>query len=260
MPQPYSPIAGFVGRESCRDNDRAHVEGKILRALQTNRHHEIADVTCLRRQFGIGIENDVLVAPNLLEQVCDDLGAMLMVGAHPTDLRGPSARLALALDDKDRQSHSSERECGAHAGHAGADHQNAFLGFDPDGGEGVCQSRLGHSGAHKVDAFRRGAGFVALVHPGALLAEIAVNVLVGIQTGAFRHGAEGEHVKFRRTRGDDEAVQFLFPDLVDHLLLRRIRAGEQMCPRDLDVRFVCQRLRDVLHITWSEMFPPQWHT
>ena len=198
---------------------------------------------------------------NLLQQVGDDLRAVLVVRAHAPDLRRPAAGLAFALDDEDRQSHACERERGAHAGHAGSDNQNARLGFYPHRGQGCRQGGLGHAGAHDVDALQRGAELVTRVHPGALFAQIDVNVLVGIQPGAFRHGAEREHVKLRGTRGDDQAIQLLFLDLVDHLLLRSIRAGEQMCPRDLDFRFASGASSATsFTFTWSEMFPPQWQT
>ena len=99
------------------------------------------------------------------------------------------------------------------------------------------QSTLGHTGANKVDSLLRGTDFVTRVRPGALFTQIDMNVLVGIQPGTFGHGAEREHVKFRGTRGDDQAIQILLLDLADHFLLRSIRAGEHMCARDLDARF-----------------------
>ena len=129
------------------------------------------------------------------------------------------------------------------------------------GGQRGGQRGLGHAGAHDVDALERGARLVAGMHPGALLAQIDVHVLVGVQPGALRHGAEREHVKLRGARGDDEAIQLLFLDLVDHLLLRSIRAGEQMRPRDLDFRFASRASSATsFTFTWSEMFPPQWQT
>src|SRR5664280_1286924 len=55
-----------------------------------------------------------------------------------------------------------------------------------------------------------------------------------ISASPLRHLAEGRRVQSGRARGDDHAVERVLADVVDDLLLGRIRAGEHRSPGHAD--------------------------
>ena len=81
------------------------------------------------------------------------------------------------------------------------------------------------------------------VDPRALLADVDLGVLVGVEPGPLGDAAEGVHVELRRARGDHEAVELLLLDVALHVLLGRVGAGEHHLARDDDARLALGRRR-----------------
>ncbi len=103
-------------------------------------------------------------------------------------------------------------------------------------------------GPHQLDRLARGALVVVGVRPRALLADIHLRVLVGIEPGSLRHLAEGLCVQLGRAGGHDHPVQLVILDVRHDLLLGRVRAREHGRAGDLDPGLVLDGLDHPLDI------------
>jgi len=112
----------------------------------------------------------------------------------------------------------------------------------------VVSTTIGSSGAlsrgppdhapHQADGLGRGALVVVGVGPRALLADVGLVVLVGVEAGPLRYAAECHDVELGRAGGDDEAVEVLRHDVGFHLGLAGVGAGEDGRLCDDDPRLV----------------------
>ena len=64
------------------------------------------------------------------------------------------------------------------------------------------------------------------VGPGTLFADVDLDILEGVEPGPRGHVAEGHQVQFGRTGSHDHTVQALLLDVLDHVVLRGVGAGE----------------------------------
>ncbi len=186
----------------------------------------VAEAAGLGDDLRVREHGDVGSRAYLLDEVVDELAAVLRVRIHLAEAADPAAELGFLLDEEHREADLGEAEGGAQAGDAAADHERARGRLHDDRLERRGQPRPGDAGADEPDRLARGARLVVRVRPGALLADVHLRVLVRVQAGALGHAAEGEGVQLRRAGGDDEAVELLLLDVPHDLLLRRVRAGE----------------------------------
>ncbi len=84
--------------------------------------------------------------------------------------------------------------------------------------------------------------------PGALLPEVHLDVLIGIEASALDHGPEGEEMELGRAGSDDKTVDVVVPYFVDHLLLGGVGTGEHVGPGHHYSRLVLDALSYLLNI------------
>ena len=118
--------------------------------------------------------------------------------------------------------------------------------LDDDRLERLREARAVDAGAHEAHRLLGRALVVVGVRPGALLADVDLGVLEGVQAGALGDVAEGDGVELGRARGDDQPVEALLVDVLHDLLLGRVRAGEHRRAGDDDVVVV-----STASTTWS---------
>ena len=114
--------------------------------------------------------------------------------------------------------------------------------------ERLRAERLLDPAAHEADRLAGGALLVVRMRPRALLPDVDLHVLEGIHAGALRDVAEGHEMELRRTGGDDHAVELLLLDVLHHLLLRGVGAGEERRLRDRDAELLLDRLADLVDV------------
>ena len=89
---------------------------------------------------------------------------------------------------------------------------------------------------------------IVRVGPRDLFADIRLVVLVGVHAGALGDAAERDDVELGRARGDDQAVEIVGLDVVLHLLLPGVRAGEDGVLGNDDAGFILDGVDDRLDI------------
>jgi hypothetical protein len=112
------------------------------------------------------------------------------------------------------------------AGSFSTDDQHALDRGDADRIERLLAHGLLDAGAHQIGRLAGGALVVVGVGPGALLADIDLHILEGVEPRPRRHVAERRQVQLGRAGGDDHAVEPLLLDVLDHVVLRGVGAGE----------------------------------
>ncbi len=186
----------------------------------------VAEAPGLADQLGAGEDRDGRALPDLGDEARDQIAAGPLVRKHRPQAPHPAAELGLALDEGDAEADVRQPDGRAQPGDAAADHQRAGSRLDADGLEGHRRPGLGDAGADEADGLAGRPHRVVAVGPGVLLADVDLGVLEGVQPGAPGDAAEGEQVQLGRARRDDQPIEALFLDLLDHVVLTTVGARE----------------------------------
>ena len=100
----------------------------------------------------------------------------------------------------------------------------------------------------KMNGLFRCALLIVGMRPGTLLAQIHLHVLVRIQSGPFSHAAKSMQVEGGAQEATTRPSSLGVFNVVDHLLLRRIRAGKHVRPGNDNPGFRGDFLPDFFHI------------
>ena len=153
-----------------------------------------------------------------------------------------------ALHQVDRQADIGQSQGGPQAGDAPAYDHRRRDGVHHYGVEGFGEARAGDTGAHQSRRLLGGSRVIVGVRPRALLADVHLRVLIGIEAGALGDLAEGEGMQLGRARSHDDAVELLLLDVVHDLLLGGVGAGEHGRAGHDHARFVRHGGDDVVHL------------
>ncbi len=100
----------------------------------------------------------------------------------------------------------------------------------------------------EMNGFFGRALLIVSMRPGALLAQIHLHILIRIQPGPLGHSPKGMHVEGGCAGRDHEPIQLGAPDVLDHLLLRSIGAGEHVGPGNSNPGLPGNFLPDLFHV------------
>jgi hypothetical protein len=99
-----------------------------------------------------------------------------------------------------------------------------------------------------MNSFFRCPFLIVGMRPGTLLTQVHLRILVAIQAGPFSHTTESMHVEGGCAGRYDEAIQPGGSNVVNHLLLCRIRTGEHVSPGNDNAGFRGDLFPDLFHI------------
>ena len=208
----------------------------------------VAEGAGLPGQFGAGIDGDVAPGPDLFDQARHLVGAGGVVGEGRTEPSDPAAQPRRPLDDDGLDAEVGQADRCTQSRDAAADNQRLGHRLDPQGFQRIRESGLRDAGPNQPDRLLGGTGTVVRVGPRVLLADVHLGVGVLVEVGTFGDVAKGDLVQFRRARRDHQPVEVLAADVVDHVVLGAVRAGEHRRLRDDDTGLVLERLADGLHV------------
>ena len=148
----------------------------------------------------------------------------MRVGGPQAGHPAPEARRP--LDQHDLQAEVGQTDRRAHPGDAATDDQDS--GHRLHGGrlQRLGEPGVGDAGADQPERLAGGAVVVVGVRPRALLTDVHLGVLIGVEPGPPGHAAEGERVQLGRAGRDHHAVELVLGDVLGDLLLGGVRAGE----------------------------------
>ena len=227
----------LVGVEAGRDDDRTDrdLDRAGSRVADPDAHPVVAEAAGLGDDLGSGQHRDRRPSLDLGDERRDQLPAVLLVREHRAEAADPATELELPLDDRDAQADVGQSDRRPQPGDPAADHQRVGQRLDDHRDQRRREPCPVDAGADERGRLVGRGRLVVGMHPRALLADVDLRVLVRVEPGAGRHAPERVGVELGRARGHDEPVELLLLDVMGHVLLGGVRAGEHGRLRDDDI-------------------------
>ena len=210
-------------------------------------HMEVADKAADGFNLGIGIDVDFFVLRTVNHFRCQDARRAVECRERLVDLGHLAADGRLLFDDIDLKASLGNVQCRLDARDAAADDERTLGDRAGTCGQRRVQMHLGDGGAAQNDRLFR-AGFLVLVNPGALFADICDLDHIGVQTCLFAGLAERLLVHSGRAGTDDYAGQTVFMDFLLNHLLAGLGTHVLVIGGENNAGLLGKGLRDCFHI------------
>ncbi len=132
------------------------------------------------------------------------------------------------FDDGRRKPLFCQAEGRGHTGRPAADDQGGLVDLHGDIADGIEQSRPGNRHPHEILGLVGGLVFFIGMYPGTLVADIGHFKEIRVEPGIAHGFLEQRFVGPRRTGSHDNAVELLFFDDLNHLLLGILGTGKKI--------------------------------